>query len=102
MKKQFLNTRKHSVSKPFLTIALATVMLTACSKNNSTQKSSERSSEKSETNTSAAEYSFTTLFPTSGNTTYHSYRIPSIIKTVSGVLIAACEARLNGNLDYGD
>src|SRR5688500_7533986 len=33
---------------------------------------------------------------------YHSYRIPSIIRTKKGTLIAFCEGRVNNNRDYGN
>lgn len=33
---------------------------------------------------------------------YHSYRIPSIIRTKKGTLIAFCEGRVNDNRDYGN
>lgn len=42
-----------------------------------------------------------TLF--TGNTGgYHSYRIPSIIRTNNGTLIAACEGRMNSASDWGN
>ncbi|MBK9330343.1 MAG: exo-alpha-sialidase [Sphingobacteriales bacterium] len=37
-----------------------------------------------------------------GSDGYHTYRIPSIIKTNSGTLIAFCEGRKNNSEDYGD
>jgi len=38
-----------------------------------------------------------------GNTgTYHSYRIPSLIKATNGTLIAFAEGRVNNNEDYGN
>ncbi|WP_352432883.1 sialidase family protein [Mucilaginibacter sp. PAMB04168] len=45
---------------------------------------------------------FFTIFPESGNTTYHSYRIPAIIRSKNGVLIALAEARKNSDDDWGD
>jgi sialidase-1 len=33
---------------------------------------------------------------------YHSYRIPSIIRTKKGTLIAFCEGRVSSNRDYGN
>lgn len=37
-----------------------------------------------------------------GDNGYKSYRIPSIIKTTQGTLIASCEGRVNGSGDAGD
>lgn len=37
-----------------------------------------------------------------GSGVYHSYRIPSIIRTKKGTLIAICEGRVNNNRDYGN
>ncbi len=37
-----------------------------------------------------------------GSGVYHSYRIPSIIRTKKGTLIAFCEGRVNNNRDYGN
>jgi len=37
-----------------------------------------------------------------GNDGYHTYRIPSVIVTPKGALIAFCEARKNGRGDAGD
>ena len=37
-----------------------------------------------------------------GEEGYHSYRIPSIIRTTAGTLIAFCEGRKEENRDYGN
>src|SRR5690606_7168541 len=37
-----------------------------------------------------------------GSGVYHSYRIPSIIRTKKGTLIAFCEGRVDNNRDYGN
>lgn len=37
-----------------------------------------------------------------GTNGYHSYRIPAMITTKNGTLIAFCEGRKNGREDYGD
>jgi len=37
-----------------------------------------------------------------GTNGYHSYRIPSIIRTNKGTLIAFCEGRMANNKDYGN
>src|SRR5690606_1601437 len=37
-----------------------------------------------------------------GTDGYHSYRIPSIIRTNNGTLIAFCEGRMANNKDYGN
>ncbi len=37
-----------------------------------------------------------------GTNGYHSFRIPAIIKSSSGTLIAFCEGRKNNSHDYGD
>jgi sialidase-1 len=33
---------------------------------------------------------------------YHTYRIPSIVRTIKGTLITFCEGRKDGNRDYGN
>ena len=37
-----------------------------------------------------------------GTEAYHSYRIPAIVRTNAGTLIAFCEGRKDSSLDYGD
>lgn len=50
---------------------------------------------------SAAEFNETPVF-VSGEGGYHTYRIPSVIKTSNGTLLAFCEGRKNGRSDAGD
>lgn len=51
--------------------------------------------------TKTASYSERLIFK-AGTEGYHTYRIPAIIKTKSGALIAFCEGRKNSSADYGD
>ena len=39
---------------------------------------------------------------TGGSDGYHTYRIPAIVKTNSGILLAFAEGRKNNHLDHGD
>jgi sialidase-1 len=45
---------------------------------------------------------FFTIFPTPGNTSYNSYRIPAIVRVKNGTLIAVAEARKASAADWGD
>ncbi|MGV3508487.1 MAG: sialidase family protein [Sphingobacteriaceae bacterium] len=99
------NSQQSSISRLFLVIILAASFTTiACSKKDPVKESTDRTQvpEKDEASVSAATYNYINLFPTSGNTSYHSYRIPAIIRSKNGVLIAVCEARKNSDEDYGD
>ncbi len=49
----------------------------------------------------AAEITRTDVF-VSGRRGYHSYRIPSVIMTTDGTLLAFCEGRKNSRADHGD
>lgn len=49
----------------------------------------------------AAEFSETTVF-VSGEGGYHTYRIPSVIQTAKGLLLAFCEGRKDGRSDAGN
>ncbi len=49
----------------------------------------------------AAEFSETALF-VSGTDGYHTYRIPAIVQTTNGTLLAFCEGRKNSSSDSGD
>jgi len=44
----------------------------------------------------------TVIFDGGGSTGYHSFRIPSIVKTTNGTLIALAEGRMANNKDYGN
>jgi sialidase-1 len=46
-------------------------------------------------------YSYQQIF-SGGDGTYHSYRIPSFVKTTTGTLLALCEGRKNNTNDYGN
>jgi sialidase-1 len=46
-------------------------------------------------------YNYTNLF-NGGDGAYHSYRIPSLIRTTKGTMLAVCEGRKNSSADYGD
>jgi len=50
---------------------------------------------------SAAEIEKTIVFE-SGKDGYHTYRIPAVIRTKTGTLLAFCEGRKNGRGDSGD
>jgi sialidase-1 len=98
MKKQFVETGRSLFYRPFLAVVVtASLFVTACNKNSAVQKTSDAivtpPGDQSASLATIGIYDFITLFPTAGNTSYTSYRIPSIIKSKNGVLIAACEAR---------
>jgi sialidase-1 len=50
----------------------------------------------------AAPYHNTTVLFNGGSEGYHSYRIPSIVRTNAGTLIAFAEGRMSDNKDYGN
>jgi hypothetical protein len=97
MKKQFVETGRSPFYRPFLAIIVtASLFGTACNKNSAVHKSPVVTTSGDQATSLAVTvgiYDYITLFPTAGNTSYTSYRIPSIIKSKNGVLIAACEAR---------
>jgi sialidase-1 len=82
----------------FLTISLSNV---SCKKTNQLAGNSTDSSSTGKLKTDGADgnYSYITLFD--GGTDYHSFRIPSIVRTDS-CLIAICEGRNDNNFDYGN
>ena len=45
---------------------------------------------------------FKTTVWTSGEGAYHTYRIPSVIQTMDGTLLAFCEGRRSGRGDAGN
>src|SRR5258708_7228200 len=49
----------------------------------------------------ALTYNYTNLF-NGGDGAYHRYRIPSLIRTTKGTMLAICEGRKNSSADYGD
>ncbi len=94
-----------SVKGFFLAMILtASVTTIGCSKKSPDQERPDpiKPSEKEETIVAASTYNYINLFPTSGNNDYHSYRIPAVIRSKNGVLIAVSEGRKNGEEDYGD
>lgn len=60
-----------------------------------------QSGAKSSEETSAASIQQSSLW-TSGQDGYHTYRIPSLIVTAKGSLLAFCEGRKTGSGDHGD
>jgi sialidase-1 len=94
----------YDVPKLGLALALAVCSITvACSKKN-LLPDTEAGTDASITKTVADvdDPPFFTIFPTPGNTSYHSYRIPAIIRAKNGDIIAVAEARKNGSEDWGD
>ncbi len=98
-------TKTNSFRLAFLFILLA---VTACKKASVPQDEASVQKEQMKSK-SSLESEFTTfafnepikLFD-GGSGLFHSYRIPSIIRTKKGTLIAFCEARVNNNRDYGN
>ena len=103
--KKNVHPEQSSMIRFFLVIILAVSFTTiACSKKTPVQAGTgpTQPPETDDTPVPIPAYNYINLFPTSGNTSYHSYRIPSIISSKNGVLIAVCEGRKNGDEDYGD
>lgn len=104
MKNQFVNTGVLPFNRLFL-LVIMTVFLTttACRKAEQVHEVTESGIQyqKNIASTSAITYTFQNLF-IGGQNGYHSYRIPSIVKTKAGTLIAICEGRELTNRDYGN
>src|SRR5687768_10131401 len=50
----------------------------------------------------AQSYSYQKIFDGGSSSSAHSYRIPSIVRTTNGTLIAFAERRKYNNTDWGD
>ncbi|WP_246858736.1 exo-alpha-sialidase [Chitinophaga sp. XS-30] len=109
MKKiNFFSTKMRRHNKVVLVFSFILVAMVACKKTGVPPDAASEPGKEIETR-SSTEGEFTTLaFNTpiklfdGGSGLYHSYRIPSIIRTKKGTLIAFCEARVDNNRDYGN
>jgi sialidase-1 len=101
-------TKTHPCNRIAIVFSFVLLSAVACKKTSMPQHATSASQEQMESR-SAVEGDFTTfafnepikLFD-GGSGLFHSYRIPSIIRTKKGTLIAFCEARVNNNRDYGN
>lgn len=87
-------------------IAAACLLIAACKKSNTEQRLQPvpeiAGKEAVMAATAAAQsHSYLTLFD-GGPSGQHSFRIPSIVKTKNGTLVAICECRRWNNTDWGD
>ena len=106
-KTNFFRTKTYLCNKVALIFSFAFLTVAACKKTGAPPDGSAPG-EKAEAR-SSVDGDFTTfafnepikLFD-GGSGVYHSYRIPSIIRTKKGTLIAFCEGRVNNNRDYGN
>lgn len=104
MKKHFTN-RVHPWFL-YLTVVLfsgVSVLLISCKKMAPDIAAAANADQNNNPNltTNALTYGYTNLF-NGGDGSYHSYRIPSLIRTTKGTMLAICEGRKNSAADYGD
>lgn len=107
-KTNFFRTKTHPCNKIALVFSFILLTVVACKKTSVPQDIASAPKEQMESK-SSVEGEFTTLafnepikLFDGGSGVYHSYRIPSIIRTKKGTLIAFCEGRVNNNRDYGN
>lgn len=92
--------KKLSLMMFILVNSVAVVLFSACKKDyKPAAQTGDSTMAKLQTN--AMTYGYTNLF-SGGDGSYHSYRIPSLIRTTKGTMLAICEGRKNSAADYGD
>lgn len=80
---------------------LAVIVFSACKKDAKPIAAQTGDTSGGQLKTEALTYNYTNLF-NGGDGAYHSYRIPSLIRTTKGTMLAICEGRKNSAADYGD
>jgi sialidase-1 len=82
-------------------LALNCCVLAACNKNLQGTGKTNKPDSTVMVESATPIYSYQKIF-TGGDGLYHSYRIPSFVKTKAGTLLALAEGRKNNANDYGD
>lgn len=98
MKKKILTGRLLPLNRVFLGMFLISATI-SCKKSTEFTEA-ETSGSKNAAKVSAYESPYKLFNGNSG--TYHSYRIPAIVKATNGTLVAFAEGRVNDNEDYGN
>jgi sialidase-1 len=96
---------RYSCARPIQSLLLATfILLAACSRKTDMQTPGDDALMPAGIIASAAAtpYHNTQVIFDGGTNNYHSYRIPSIVKTNNGTLVAFAEGRRWNNSDWGD
>jgi sialidase-1 len=82
--------------------ALLMVSASACKKQTAGDSAETVVSGGEKSANATATHTYATIFDGGGSEGYHSYRIPSIVRTNNNTLIAFVEGRMSSNKDYGN
>ncbi|MBO9201545.1 MULTISPECIES: sialidase family protein [Niastella] len=93
------NTRINQLSRLFTIITVIALSATACKKGIASKKTTD--DERGATTEATQTHTYIKLFD-GGTDGYHSFRIPSIVRTNDNTLLAFVEGRMGANKDYGN
>src|SRR5215213_3410701 len=85
----------------FTIIAMIALSATACKKGGADKPATTHDEEPVAITEAAETHTYTKIFD-GGTDGYHSFRIPSIVRTNANTLIAFVEGRMSSNKDYGN
>jgi len=91
-----------SFKRLLLGTTLIAFTILSCKKSAPIQKVELSNNIKLKNSTSVLAYNTPIKLFDGGSGDYHSYRIPSLIRTKNGTLIAICEGRADNNKDFGN
>jgi len=94
--------RTGALHRPMIALSACILLITNVSCKRSFQPEPANATDNEVTTDAAAAFHHVTVIFDGGTEGYHSYRIPSIVRSNAGTLIAFAEGRMADNKDYGN